>query len=192
MSDRLAHIAEAALSRGHVEVTAEAVNAVFKAMHGNYGKQFLDKYATGKVDAKGHDEGVKSARLSWAHALKPYPLEVVGEAIEASRVAHPTFPPSLGEFEALCKARMPNLAARKQIAEQLRLTASGEAHSNATKEAREAFKAKFSAVLKTKKAQEPSPLSGLFALVAQAIALAGGDEVAELKRLERMIEGKQA
>lgn len=117
------------------KVSLKAVNDVFKAMHGSYGKQFLEKFATGIQDAGGHDEGIKSARMAWAHALKRFDIDVVGLALDRMRTVHPVWAPALGEFEALCVIAEGELRAKERVDEALKaLPCSGEAFSAATRQ----------------------------------------------------------
>lgn len=125
------------------EVSLKDANDVFKAMHGAYGKVFLDQYATGKLDGNGHDQGTKSARMAWAHALKRIDRTIVAEALELMRKAHPSWPPKLGEFELLCDQAAKSLGVAAVVAEKLAaLPCSGEAFSSATQQARDAARAR--------------------------------------------------
>ena len=60
---------------------ADAVNNVFKVMHGFYGNLFLSKYATSETDANGQDSGVVSARQIWAHGLRRFNASTVRAAL---------------------------------------------------------------------------------------------------------------
>ncbi len=174
-------------------VTLEAVNEVFKAMHGAYGKPFLDKFSTGKLDAKGRDEGIKSARMAWAHALRRFSMDVIADALETMRKVHPSWPPTLGEFEALCTMAVPQLQSAQAVAEKLQaLPCSGEAFSAATSAAREAFKAQRAAMGLRPKPDplQPNGIALLCAAVADAVATAGGNEAAELRRLDAVFSAK--
>jgi len=175
------------------KVSLKAVNDVFKAMHGSYGKQFLEKFATGIQDAGGHDEGIKSARMAWAHALKRFDIEVVGLALDRMRTVHPVWAPALGEFEALCVIAEGELRAKERVDEAMKaLPCSGEAFSAATKEAREAFKRRY-AESRRRPVREVGPdgMGDLCKAIADAVATAGGDEVAELRRLDAMFTKKE-
>ena len=94
-----------------VAILISAANAVvrklFMLLHGRYGTAFTSKFATGKLDAAGSDRGTLSAMLVWQSDLRRYADDVVQEAAQRCKDANPTFPPSLPEFEALCKACMP-------------------------------------------------------------------------------------
>ena len=83
------------------------IKRLFMLLHGRYGTAFTSKFATGKLDAAGSDRGTLSAMLVWQSDLRRYADDVVQEAAQRCKDAHPTFPPSLPEFEALCKACMP-------------------------------------------------------------------------------------
>lgn len=166
-------------------VPIEVVNQVFKVLHGSYGSLFLAKFSTGELDEQGKDKGIKSTRQVWAHGLRGMDSKTITSALERVLDVHPEFPPTLPQFIALCKAAKPP----ERPEELSRLGASGQAHSDATKAAREAAMAKIGAIKKAK--ADDSPLNELKTLVAQAIALAGGDEVKELMRLDAMFAPKQ-
>jgi hypothetical protein len=59
----------------------EAVNNVFKVLHGFYGNLFLSKFASGEVDERGDDKGVLSARQVWAHGLRAFDGQTVKAAL---------------------------------------------------------------------------------------------------------------
>lgn len=166
-------------------VPIEAVNQVFKVLHGSYGSLFLAKFATGELDENGKDKGIKSTRQVWAHGLRGMDAATITSALERVLEAHPEFPPTLPQFIALCKASKPS----ERPDELKRLGVSGQAHSDATKAAREAAMTKIGAMKKAK--AEESPLNELKTLVAGAIALAGGDEVKELMRLDALLAPKE-
>ena len=162
-------------------VPIEAVNQVFKVLHGSYGSLFLAKFATGELDEHGKDKGIKSTRQVWAHGLRGMDAPTITTALERVLDTHPEFPPTLPQFVALCKAAKPS----EKPEELKRLGASGRAHSDATKEAREAALAKINRH-KAEKVEE-SELNQLKSAIAGAVALAGGDEVQELKRLDALL-----
>lgn len=162
-------------------VPIEVVNQVFKVLHGSYGSLFLAKFATGELDEAGKDKGIKSTRQVWAHGLRGMDAPTITAALERVLDTHPEFPPTLPQFIALCKASKPS----ERPAELKQLGASGQAYSDATKAAREAALSK----IKRHKAEpvEESPLNQLKSAIAGAVALAGGDEVKELMRLDALL-----
>lgn len=165
-------------------IPIEAVNSVFKVLHGRYGNLFLSRYATGEVDAQGKDKGIASARQVWAHDLRGFSAETIKTALDAVKTRHPDFPPTLPQFVALCAAYTPS---RGPVASGS-IGMSGKAWAEHTREARE------KALARIREAQPPKPAakpeSGLALLkraIADAVAAAGGDEVEELRRLDRML-----
>jgi len=155
----------------------EDANNVFRVMHGFYGNLFLSKFATGDVTADGGDGGVASARAIWAHGLRDFDLSAVKTALARVMDAHPEFPPTLPQFVQLCKACTPREVYRVALpppaidrVEQLR---KAREHLEAAK-----------AAAATKRA--PDGLALLKQAIADAVACAGGDEGAELSRLDRM------
>ncbi len=154
----------------------EDANNVFRVMHGFYGNLFLSKFATGDITADGGDGGVASARTIWAHGLRGFGIEVVKTALARVMDAHPEFPPTLPQFVALCKActpreayrpALPPAAPNPEIAKQA-LARLALIKANGTKEA------------------VTSGLDLLKQAIADAVRCAGGNEGAELARLDRM------
>lgn len=150
----------------------EAVNNVFKVMHGFYGNLFLSKFATGSVDASGQDQGVVSARQIWAHGLRDMDAATVKAALAQCVDRHPEYPPSLPQFMALCRANQP-----RKVFDTKALGMSGALSGQYAKKARDSA---LKAVRKTK------GLDLLKLAIADAVGAAGGDEAAELARLDRM------
>lgn len=89
------------------EAIGQRIKQLFMLLHGCYGSPFTAKFATGKLDEKGRDRGTLSAMMVWQASLQRYSDAVVQEAAQRCREAHPSFAPSLAEFEALCKACTP-------------------------------------------------------------------------------------
>lgn len=161
-------------------VPIEVVNQVFKVLHGAYGSLFLAKFSTGELDENGKDKGIKSTRQVWAHGLRGMDGATITTALERVLSTHPEFPPTLPQFIALCKAAKPS----ERPEELKQLGVSGRAYADATKAAREAAMAKINM---TKAPQvEESPMNQLKSAIAGAVALAGGDEVKELMRLDAL------
>ena len=160
------------------------VNNVFKVLHGYYGNLFLSKFASGVTDSAGRDKGVASARTVWAFGLRRFAESTVVRALDQCQERHPEFPPSLPQFLALCAACEPRVtyqpanaigmssALRSQYARQAR--AINEKHN--AKAARR----------KTGFVALPNTLDGLKQAIAGAVGEAGGNEAAELLRLDRM------
>ncbi len=170
---------KSAADRGQASPTDDA-NNVFRVMHGFYGNLFLSKFATGEARADGGDGGVASARTIWAHGLRDFDLSTVKTALARVMDAHPEFPPTLPQFVQLCKACAPRPVYRDTLpppaidrAEQMR---KAKAHLEAAK-----------AAAATRAL--PDGLALLKRAIADAVGCAGGDEAAELARLDRMFQG---
>lgn len=173
------------------------VNNVFKVLHGDYGNLFLSKYTTGKIagpDEKnargksiaGQDKGIISAREIWAHGLRGFSVETVLEALERTVDQFPKFPPSLGEFRAVCKACAPREVYRPAVPA---ISMSQPLRSAYAARSREIVAKHRDKAMKVAEAAKPMPV-GLDALkqaIADAAAAAGGDEAAELRRLDMML-----
>ncbi len=156
---------------------AEAVNNVFKVFHGFYGNLFLSKFATGALDADGADGGITSAKQIWAHGLRDFDGGTVKSALSQCITEHPQYPPSLPQFVALCRANKPREAYR---APQPVIGMSQELRSKYARHAQRAIDKRTGFI-----EIEPG-LQGLKRAIANAVATAGGDEVAELRRLDAM------
>ena len=162
----------------------EAVNNVFKVFHGFYGNLFLSKFATGEA-GDGGDKGIVSARQIWGHGLRGFDAATVKTALAQCVTAHPEFPPSLPQFVALCRANKPREAYR---APQPVIGMSQELRSKYARQAREinARHAQRAIDKRTGFIEIEPGLQGLKRAIANAVATAGGDEVAELRRLDAM------
>lgn len=161
------------------------VNRLFMLFHGWYGNLFISKFATGKRDENGKDKGIKSARVVWASELREFDAETVMEAAKRCKDAHVEYPPSLPQFVSICKAVRPRQvftapppANRIGMSDELRA-----AHSKRIRdEAMAKLRARMDA--ETGHIRVDEGLTGLKQLIAKAVDLAGGDEVAELRRLD--------
>ena len=167
------------------EERIENVNSVFKVMHGFYGSLFLSKYATGEVDKAGHDAGIISARQIWAHGLRDFDLSTVKAALAKCLTDHPEFPPSLPQFVTMCRAAEPRKAYRAGppaigMSQQLVSQYARQARE-ITRKHDEASRTNWAGIRKI-----PTGLGGLKLAIADAVGAAGGDEAAELRRLDSM------
>lgn len=177
MSDNVFQLADAAIRAAKVEPPMpNAADAVFRVMHGFYGQLWLSKFATGQAGPDGADAGVVSAKAMWAHGLRDFDALTVRHALRQCLERHAEFPPSLPQFVALCRANQPREAYRPA------LPMSGSLVAERSKAERE----KLRALRRGLRGDAPatSGLPALFASIADAVGCAGGDEVAELRRLE--------
>lgn len=167
----------------------QAVNNVFKVFHGFYGNLFLSKFSTGEVDAQGGDAGIVSARQIWGHGLRGIDAGTVKAALAQCMERHPEFPPSLPQFVALCRACQPRETYKPatpalEMGQGLKSAYSARAREINERHAQKAVdKATGYIAL-------PQSLQGLKAAIANAVATAGGDEVATLRRLDQMLAPK--
>lgn len=167
-------------------VDESLASKVFKVLHGSYGTLFLSKFSTGIIDSAGSDKGTLSARRVWAVALRKYPPDVVGTALDRCHKAHPEFPPGLPQFVALCEAAMPAEVFGApvdalEISPELQARHAAEARSNRQKHL-EAARALLDGPVVT-----ATGLDALKQCIANAVGIAGGDEAAELLRLDRQL-----
>ncbi|RDI11002.1 hypothetical protein [Comamonas sp. AG1104] len=115
---QLAHAA-ASPRRGESQAVSAGVAKLFLLMQGSYGTAFLSKFGSGALDNDGQDIGMLAALKVWGASLRKYAPEVIEAAADRIADHHPEFPPSLPQFEALCKAATP----RKTYAEEAGLLA---------------------------------------------------------------------
>lgn len=171
-------------------VDESIVNNVFKVMHGYYGNLFLSKFASGVTDPQGRDKGVASARTVWAYKLQRFDEATVVKALDQCQDRHPEFPPSLPQFVALCAAAAPREVYRAEKA----IGMSDELRSQYARSAREINERHAEKAVKRQTGAIPLPMSldGLKQAIACAVGAAGGDEAAELLRLDRMFERTEA
>lgn len=185
--------AESAQALPQAADTSRTVNRLFMLFHGWYGNLFISKFATGDLDAEGKDRGIKSARAVWAGELREFDADVVEEAAKRCKSQHVEFPPSLPQFTAICRAIRPRQVFAAPKPTNL-IGMSDELRSQRSKQIREEAMAKLRANIdaETGHMRVDAGLPGLKQLIAKAVALAGGDEVAELRRLDAMFAKREA
>lgn len=189
-----AHLTVAQVQQPRPADPAMAQN-VFKVLHGYYGNLFASKFATGQIiehgEDKGQDAGVMSAMAIWAHGLRNFDAGTVKAALRQCQERHAEFPPSLPQFVALCAANKPRethaLGPRAiGMSDQLRSVYARRAREVIAKHEAKAV------TVKTGYIELPPSLDGLKQAIANAVACAGGDEVATLVRLDREIAPRRA
>jgi len=182
-------------------IDQDVVTNVFKAFHGFYGNLFLMKFATGQLagakevdsagrSVEGQDIGVLDARKIWAYALRAFDARTVKTAISQCMERHQEFPPSLPQLVAICKANKPRAAYMPEVPA---IGMGQELRSQYAAQAR-AINARHAQKTMQKRLDTPAPvlgLDGLMQAIANAVANAGGDEVAELTRLDAMLTPKR-
>lgn len=197
MSEQLSAIAARAVGAASQEQRQDAVrvsNRVFKTLQGMYGSLFLSKFSTGKVLPNGGDAGVISARDVWAVSLQRFDAGTVGTALDRVLTDFPEFPPSLPQFVALCHACRPREAYKPAanvigMSQTLRSEYAAKAREINEKHAKRAVDKRLGAQADM---GSDDGLDGLKSAIANAIATAGGDEVAALLRLDAMLSPKVA
>ena len=190
-------IAERAVGAASQEQRQDAVrvsNRVFKTLQGMYGSLFLSKFSTGKVLPNGGDAGVISARDVWAVSLQRFDAGTVGTALDRVLTDFPEFPPSLPQFVALCHACRPREAYKPAenvigMSQTLRSEYAAKAREINEKHAKRAVDKRLGAQADV---GSSVGLDCLKSAIANAIATAGGDEVAALLRLDAMLSPKVA
>jgi hypothetical protein len=171
------------------DIDSAGIKRVFMVLHGFYGNLFLSKFATGSVDeVTKEDQGMQGARRVWAHGLREYDGETVKAALRRCQERHPEFPPSLPQFVALCEAARPRETWKPPVPAQPALEMSPELREQRRAEARAAA----TEAARRELERQPVGLDLLKQSIARAVADAGGDEAAELLRLDRMLTAKVA
>lgn len=197
MSEQLSAIAASAVGNaapeGH-QAAVRTANRVFKTMQGMYGSLFLSKFSTGKTSAEGSDAGIVSARDVWAMALQRFDVATVVLALDRVLTDFPEFPPSLPQFVALCHACRPRETYKPAhnaigMSQALRSEYAAKAREINERHAKKAMDKRLGGDID---AGDVDGLDGLKSAIANAVANAGGDEVAELRRLDAMLAPKVA
>lgn len=160
------------------EAQIETARRVFKALHGQYGNLFLSRFATGALE-NGEDTGVAGAMGLWGHSLRRYDEDTVKAALVQCMTDHKDFPPNLPQFLQICEARRPREAYKTPV---LALPVDPALLAQRTAAARERVAAQAESLRNRNRAG----LAPLKQAIADAVATAGGDEVAALLRLDRM------
>lgn len=168
-----------------VATDESTANNVFKVLHGAYGNLFLSKFTSGVTDVKGRDQGVASARKVWAYTLCDVPEAVVLDALERCQRDDPEYPPSLPKFMEFCRACAPRATYKPEIPA---IAMSQDLRSRNAARARE-ISVRHATGVAAKQAP-PAGLPTLKALIAGAVSAAGGDEAAELNRLDWLYQSK--
>lgn len=180
-------IQAAAVGAGQPQASIDdtGIRRVFMVLHGFYGNLFLSKYATGSVE-DGEDQGISNARKVWAHGLRDFDAETIKAALRRCQIAHGEYPPSLPQFVALCAAIKPREAFKPPPLPAL--TMSPELAEARIREHRQ----KAAELLESMKAPKETGLDLLKQAIASAVREAGGDEAAELVRLDRILTKRLA
>lgn len=161
------------------------VKRLFMLFHGWYGNLLIARYQTGDTGLDGKDRGVASAMKVWQSELARFEPEDVEAAAARCQTDHPKYPPTLPEFVALCKAvrvrpmMKVNGTLKVEMSEGLRSSYTAKARAQAMHRYRANLAAEVGMV------NAPDGARGLQVLIAQAVALAGGDEVQVLRRYDR-------
>lgn len=176
------------------EHSLKRVSRVFQVLHGYYGTLFLTKFTNGVLNADGVDEGLLSTQRVWSSALGEFDGQIIRTTLDRVQSAHPEFPPSLPQFVAICRACAPREASTASHPNNgpRALSMSGELRSSYAARAR-AVVEKHDALARQRRSGAPvfdQGLAGLKQAIARAVADAGGDEAAELVRLDHMLPTK--
>ncbi len=156
----------------------ETARKVFKALHGQYGNLFLSRYATGALE-NGEDTGVAGAMGLWGHSLRRYDESTIKAALTQCMTDHVQYPPNLPEFLRICEARRPREAYKPPV---LALPVAPALLAQRTAAARE----RVAAQAEFMRNRNRAGLAPLKQAIADAVATAGGDEVATLLRMDRI------
>lgn len=188
-------------AEAQVEAQARATAAMdtakrtFQALHGIYGNVFFSRYQTGDLIVEGKDEGkdkgVLGAMLHWAYDLRDFDEETVKAALDRAKARYIEFPPTLPQFSELCRALRPRGVLGDKDA-VVKIGMSQELRSQYARQAREINARHAAAAVASRigyREIEPG-LTGLKRAIAGAVAEAGGDEVAELLRLDRLFSSQ--
>lgn len=173
------------------------IRKIFSMLHGHYGSKFTGQFALGVLDKKGKiDLGVKSAQTIWLASLKGFDdtcvIDAVGRLLRDEKFHE--WPPTLSRIIAGCESQkhqsLEAFKAYKPPVTKL-IGASREALDAHGRKVRAEAAARMAAQAAARRG-EIDPVAGegvpaLLALASRAIALAGGDEVAALRGMERRV-----
>lgn len=174
----------AGIGSGQPDPEDVGIKRVFMVLHGFYGSLFLNKFSTGSVE-NGEDQGMANARRVWAHSLRDFDGETVKLALRRCQQAHPEYPPSLPQFVSLCSAIKPREVYQPPAPPAL--TMAPELREKMIAEHRQ----KLAELQQSIKDQpQTAGLDLLKQAIARAVADGGGDEAAELLRLDRLLAAK--
>ena len=188
----VANLAAHALAK--TEIQPEALTdtkQLFMMLHGMYGNLFVSKFATGELNENRKDKGILSAMKVWDSSLRKYyrqgenRAQIIEAALQACKTKHVEFPPSLPQFMALCDAELETMP-RPTFFEKggTGRVLVGVDEKFMEERRKRLAAAAFEKMRKFEKKQS-NGLPLIQQLVAQACALAGADEVATLRNLER-------
>jgi hypothetical protein len=168
----------------------DAINSVFKVLHGFYGNLFFSKFATGQVE-NGEDQGIANARRIWAHGLRDFDADTIRTALRHCQDRHPEFPPSMPQFAALCAAAKPREGFKPGkpsigMSQKLRSRYAAQARAINARYLEKKLEQKAGYV------ELPATLDGLKQAIASAISCAGGNEAETLLRLDRDLAPRRA
>lgn len=167
-------------------VNEKAANHVFRVLFGFYGNLFMSKYASGQLNETGDDLGVVSARKVWAYSMRNFDTATIYAALEKCQTAHPEFAPSWPQFLSLLLASRPVETFKPAVRE---IAMGQELRSQYARNARATIAKHEQKVAdqRTGYVELPPTLDGLKQAIAGAVGLAGGNEVATLLRLDRVL-----
>lgn len=158
---------------------------LFMLFQGWYGSLFLSRYETGNQTEDGKDKGILSAMVIWQAELGGLDGNVVRDAAERCKTEFVKWPPTLPEFMGVVRAVTP----RKTYSGPMKVEMSEGLRSSYSMRARTEAMARYRANVNADAGVVNTggavglPLVQL--LIAKAVGLAGGDEVAVLRRFDR-------
>lgn len=76
------------------------ISQIFRLMRAEYGTGFTNRFPT---DPAARKQAIEEAKIRWAQKLGKYTPTQIEQAVESMSSYHPKWPPSLGEFEVLCR-----------------------------------------------------------------------------------------
>ena len=160
------------------------IRKLFLVLHGYYGNLFTSKFSTGERDASGKDKGIRAAMLVWESALSRYEPSVIEAASQRLITECPEFPPSLPQFDAICRACRPARVWKPADDGLVKLEMSDELRSERSRKIREQALAEIRKKMDRQNGvvHVEEGLPGLQELVARAVSNAGGDEAQALRK----------
>lgn len=107
----------------------DGMQIIATEMRGRYGNNYFKKWASGEIDADGADTGIRSMMEVWSLRLRDERMtrQELLSALAIMGDKHPTWPPTLDEFLALCRPPVDHESAFYEAVEQMPKWSSGRA-----------------------------------------------------------------
>ena len=97
-TDRMASHETSTTTPRPSERAKSLVELVFAKLSATYGNKLAEAYSGQKLYL---------VKAEWAQVIEPFGVDAIRVALKLARGRHPDWPPTLGQFEALCRSVRP-------------------------------------------------------------------------------------